>query len=100
MLRLKEFNIILDDVSITALTFGRQFTDAIEQKQVAAQKAERAKYIVQREVENKKAIIIKAKGEAENAKNIGQALQRNSAYVDLRRLEAAKEIAKMMGQSR
>ena len=35
-LRLREFHIILDDVSITALTFGKQFTDAIEQKQIAA----------------------------------------------------------------
>lgn len=75
MIRLKEFNIVLDDVSITALTFGRQFTDAIEQKQVAAQRAERAKYVVQREVENKKATIIKADGEAKAAKVMGLAFQ-------------------------
>ena len=35
MERLREFHIHLDDVSITALTFGKQFTDAIEQKQIA-----------------------------------------------------------------
>ena len=35
MVRLRDFHIVLDDVSITALTFGKQFTDAIEQKQIA-----------------------------------------------------------------
>lgn len=30
MVRLRDFHIILDDVSITSLTFGKQFTDAIE----------------------------------------------------------------------
>ena len=35
MERLRDFHIHLDDVSITALTFGKQFTDAIEQKQIA-----------------------------------------------------------------
>jgi prohibitin 1 len=34
-------------VSITALTFGSEFAKAIEQKQVAEQEAERAKFIVQ-----------------------------------------------------
>lgn len=60
MQRLKEFNIVLDDVSITALTFGKQFTDAIEQKQIAAQRAERARYVVQQAIEEKKATLIKA----------------------------------------
>lgn len=46
MMRLKDFHIILDDVSITALSFGKLFTDAIEQKQIAQQAAERSKYIV------------------------------------------------------
>ena len=30
--RLKQFNILLDDVSIVQLTFGQEFTRAIEQK--------------------------------------------------------------------
>jgi len=32
----------------THLTFGREFTDAVEQKQVAQQEAERARYLVER----------------------------------------------------
>ena len=33
--RLLEFNIVLDDVSIVELLFGREFTKAIENKQIA-----------------------------------------------------------------
>ena len=37
MERLKDFNIILDDVSIVDLVFGQEFTKAIEDKQIAQQ---------------------------------------------------------------
>ena len=40
------FNIVLDDVSITQLTFSKEYTHAVERKQVAQQDAERAKFIV------------------------------------------------------
>ena len=40
------FNIVLDDVSITNLTFSRDYTAAVEAKQVAQQDAERAKFVV------------------------------------------------------
>ncbi len=58
--RLKDFNIILDDVSIVDLVFGQEFTRAIEEKQIAQQQAERAKFVVQKALEDKKSIIIKA----------------------------------------
>lgn len=32
--RAEDFNIILDDVSITELSFGREYTSAVEAKQV------------------------------------------------------------------
>lgn len=48
MKRASEFNIFLEDVSITHLTFGQEFTHAVEQKQVAQQEAERARYVVEK----------------------------------------------------
>lgn len=48
MKRAKEFNIMLEDVSITHLTFGQEFTYAVEQKQVAQQEAERARFVVEK----------------------------------------------------
>lgn len=44
--RCKDFYIVLDDVSITDLHFGPEFTKAIEEKQIAQQQAERAKFLV------------------------------------------------------
>ena len=44
--RCSEFNIILDDVSITDLQFSRDFSASIEMKQVAQQQAEKAKFTV------------------------------------------------------
>lgn len=58
--RAANFNIALDDVSITTLTFGKEFTHAIEAKQVAAQEAERAKFIVEKAEQDKKGAIIRA----------------------------------------
>ena len=58
--RAAQFNIALDDVSITSLTFGREFTAAIEAKQVAAQEAERAKFVVEKAEQDKRSAIIRA----------------------------------------
>ncbi|KAF3435048.1 hypothetical protein FNV43_RR22135 [Rhamnella rubrinervis] len=38
--RAKDFNILLDDVAITHLSYGAEFSRAVEQKQVAQQEAE------------------------------------------------------------
>lgn len=59
-LRAANFHIALDDVSITGLTFGKEFTAAIEGKQVAAQEAERAKFIVEKAEQDKRSAVIRA----------------------------------------
>lgn len=58
--RAANFNIALDDVSITSLAFGKEFTAAIEAKQVAAQEAERAKFVVEKAEQDKRSAIIRA----------------------------------------
>jgi len=58
--RAAAFNIALDDVSLTNLSFGKEFTSAIEAKQIAAQEAERAKFIVEKAEQDKKSAIIRA----------------------------------------
>ncbi|KAG9149912.1 hypothetical protein Leryth_009990 [Lithospermum erythrorhizon] len=80
MERARTFNIALDDVAITALTFGKEFTAAIEAKQVAAQEAERAKFVVEKAEQDKKSAVIKAQGEAKSAQLIGQAISSNPAF--------------------
>lgn len=97
--RAANFDIALDDVSITSLTFGREFTAAIEAKQVAAQEAERAKFVVEKAEQDKKSAIIRAQGEAQSAKLIGEAIANNPAFISLRRIEAAREIAHVLSNS-
>ncbi|KAB1205302.1 Prohibitin-1, mitochondrial [Morella rubra] len=97
--RAANFNIALDDVSITSLTFGKEFTAAIEAKQVAAQEAERAKFIVEKAEQDKKSAIIRAQGEAKSAQLIGQAIANNPAFITLRKIEAAREIAHTVSNS-
>ena len=41
--RAEQFGLILDDISITHLTFAREFSAAVELKQVAQQDAEKAR---------------------------------------------------------
>ncbi|CAI9089302.1 OLC1v1023859C1 [Oldenlandia corymbosa var. corymbosa] len=97
--RASNFNIALDDVSITSLTFGREFTAAIEAKQVAAQEAERAKFVVEKAEQDKKSAIIRAQGEAKSAQLIGEAISNNPAFISLRRIEASREIAGILHNS-
>ncbi|CAH8336871.1 unnamed protein product [Eruca vesicaria subsp. sativa] len=97
--RASNFDIALDDVSITTLTFGKEFTAAIEAKQVAAQEAERAKFIVEKAEQDKRSAVIRAQGEAKSAQLIGQAIANNQAFITLRKIEAAREIAQTIAQS-
>lgn len=98
--RAKEFNIVLEDVSITHMTFGHEFTHAVELKQIAQQEAERARFIVEKAEQEKKASIIRAEGEAQAAELISQALEKvGSGLIQIRKIEAAKEIATTLSKS-
>merc|ERR1719160_1586311 len=97
--RATEFNLILDDVSITHLSFGKEYTAAVEAKQVAQQEAERARFVVDKATQEKRSVIIRAQGEAQSAKLIGAAIRDNPGFIQLRKLEAAREIAGTLSKS-
>jgi prohibitin 2 len=97
--RARNFNIIMSDVSITHLEFSPVYARAVESKQVAQQESQRARYIVDKALQEKKSIVIKAQGEAESAKLIGNAVKKDPAFIELRRIEAAKEIAEVVNKS-
>ena len=96
--RASNFFIIIDDVSITHLTFSQDFLTSVEAKQSAQQDAERAKYLVQQSIQNKKSTIVKAEGEAIAAELIG--IEMNPAYLELKRVEAAMNIAEIIAKSK
>lgn len=97
--RAKDFNIILDDVSITELSFGKEYTAAVESKQVAQQEAQRAAFVVERAKQEKQQKIVQAEGEAEAAKMLGQAIGMNPGFLKLRKIRAAQTISKTIANS-
>jgi prohibitin 2 len=97
--RAQDFNIILDDVSITELSFGKEYTAAVEAKQVAQQEAQRAAFVVERAKQERQQKIVQAEGEAEAAKMLGEAISRNPGYLKLRKIRAAQNISRTIANS-
>ncbi|EIM20181.1 hypothetical protein E3Q22_02194 [Wallemia mellicola] len=97
--RASRFNIVLDDVSLTHVTFSPEFTTAVESKQIAQQVAQRAAFLVDQAIQEKQSIIVRANGEARSAELIGEALQNNKGFLHLRKLEAARDIADVISNS-
>lgn len=93
MERASNFNIVLEDVSITSVQFSEEFSKAVEAKQIAQQDAQRSAFIVERAKQERQSIILRAEGEALAAKLIGDAIQKNPAFLNLRRIEAARDIS-------
>ncbi|KAI0024128.1 band 7 family-domain-containing protein [Xylariomycetidae sp. FL0641] len=95
--RASEFNIALEDVSITHMTFGKEFTRAVEQKQIAQQDAERARFIVEKAEQERQANVIRAEGEAESAETISRAVAKSGdGLIMIRKIEASREIAQTL----
>jgi prohibitin 2 len=75
------------------LAFSPEFTAAVEAKQVAQQDAQRAAFVVDKARQEKQAMVVRAQGEARSAELIGDAIKRNAAYLELKKLENARAIA-------
>jgi prohibitin 1 len=98
--RAKDFHLIVDDVSITHLNFSKDFSKAIEDKQVAEQNAERAKFVVAKAEQEKEALIIRSEGDSEAARLVSDALQRSGkGLIELRRIETAVQIADSLSKN-
>jgi prohibitin 1 len=95
----QNFNIELQDISITHLGFSKDFMQAVEAKQVAQQEAERQKWVVLRAEQEKLAAIIKAEGESEAAYLIAKALRGGPGLIEVRKIQATKEIAQLLSTS-
>ncbi|XP_061079606.1 prohibitin 1-like isoform X2 [Conger conger] len=86
---------------VTHLTFGKEFTAAVEMKQVAQQEAEKARFIVEKAEQQKQAAIISALGDSQAALLIANSLATaGDGLVELRKLEAAEDIALQLSRSR
>jgi prohibitin 1 len=82
------------------MTFGKEFTRAVEQKQIAQQDAERARFIVEKAEQERQANVIRAEGEAESADTISKAVAKaGDGLIMIRRIEASREIAQTLSQN-
>jgi len=97
--RASDFNILLDDVAITHINFSPVYEAAVEAKQVSQQQAERARYLVLKAQEEKKRTIIHAEGERQSAAMIGDAIRANPGFIELRRIQVAKDISSLLAKS-
>lgn len=98
--RASEFNIALEDVSITHMTFGREFTKAVEEKQIAQQEAERARFIVEKAEQERQANVIRAEGESEAADLVSKAVAKSGdGLIQIRRIETQRDVAQMLANN-
>jgi regulator of protease activity HflC (stomatin/prohibitin superfamily) len=73
--RLEKYGIIIMDTSIVDLEFSEEFAKAVEDKQIAAQRARRAVYIAKEAEQKAKADINRAKGRAEAQRLLAETLK-------------------------
>ncbi len=77
----KKNYIILEEMLLRNVQFSKEFQQAIENKQIAQQDAQRMKYVLERQELEKKRKIIEAEGEAESLRLKGRALAENPALI-------------------
>ena len=94
--RAQDFYLVVDDVSITDLSFSKEYTAAVEAKQVAQQEAQRAQFVVEKAKQERQQKIVQAEGEAAAALSVGSALLENPGYLKLRRIRAAQNISRIV----
>ena len=73
--RLDKYGIIVLDTSVIDLTFSPEFARAVEDKQIAEQKAQRAVYVAEEAEQEAEAEINRAKGKAEAQKLLAETLK-------------------------
>lgn len=63
--RLQKYGIIVLDTSVVDLAFSTEFSKAVEEKQIAEQRAQRAVYVAREAEQEAEATVNRAKGQAE-----------------------------------
>ncbi|NEO53054.1 MAG: prohibitin family protein [Okeania sp. SIO3B5] len=91
--RLDKYGILVLDTSVIDLTFSPEFAKAVEEKQIAEQKAQRAVYIAEEAEQEAQAYINRAKGKAEAQKLLAETLKAQGGELVLQKeaIEAWKE---------
>ncbi|MEL6471239.1 MAG: prohibitin family protein [Cyanobacteria bacterium J06623_4] len=91
--RLEKYGIDVLDTSVVDLTFSPEFSRAVEEKQIAEQRAQRAVYVAQEAEQEAQAEINRAKGRAEAQRLLAETLKAQGGNLVLQKeaIEAWKE---------
>ncbi|MCU0535861.1 MAG: prohibitin family protein [Hydrococcus sp. Prado102] len=91
--RLQKYGIIVLDTSVVDLTFSPEFAKAVEEKQIAEQRAQRAVYIAQEAEQQAQADVNRAKGKAEAQRLLAETLKAQGGSLVLQKeaIEAWRE---------
>jgi len=91
--RLDKYGILVLDTSVVDLNFSPEFAKAVEDKQIAEQRARRAVYVAQEAEQSAQAEINRAKGRAESQRLIAETLKAQGGRLVLQKeaIEAWKE---------
>lgn len=99
--RCEQFGIALDDVALTQVSFSADFSRAIEDKQVAEQMAERAKFVVMKAEQEQIALITRSEGDAEAAKLVSEAVAKHGrGLIEIRKIETSLSVADTLARAR
>lgn len=91
--RLKKYGIIILDTSVIDLNFSKEFANAVEDKQIAEQRAQRAVYIAREAEQEAQAEINRAQGKAEAQRLLAETLKAQGGPLVLQKeaIEAWRE---------
>jgi prohibitin 1 len=83
--RLDKYGIIVLDTSVIDLTFSPEFAKAVEDKQIAEQRARRAVYVAQEAEQEAQAEVNRAKGRAEAQRLLAETLRAQGGQLVLQK---------------
>lgn len=83
--RLDKYGIIILDTSVVDLSFSPEFARAVEEKQIAEQKSQRAVYVAQEAEQQAQADINRAKGKAEAQRLLAETLRAQGGQLVLQK---------------
>ncbi|MGD1850596.1 MAG: prohibitin family protein [Cyanophyceae cyanobacterium] len=91
--RLEKYGIIVLDTSVVDLNFSDEFSKAVEEKQIAEQRAQRAIYVAQEAEQQAQADVNRAKGKAEAQRLLAETLKAQGGELVLEKeaIEAWRE---------
>ena len=91
--RLEKYGILVLDTSVVDLDFSPEFAKAVEEKQIAEQRAQRAVYVAQEAAQEAQAEINRAKGKAEAQRLLAETLKAQGGELVLQKeaIEAWKQ---------